>query len=48
MKYVYAGMSLFEDGTGDASKPGEGKFCNTLLAWHAQVCTVLRADSHHA
>jgi hypothetical protein len=37
MKYVYAGMANFEDGHGSVDKKGEGKFCNTLLAWHAKV-----------
>ncbi len=39
LKYVYAAMAIFEDGNGDSSKNGEGKFCNTLLAWHAKVRT---------
>lgn len=37
MKYVYAGMANFEDGQGVTDRKGEGKFCNTLLAWHAKV-----------
>ena len=42
MKYLYAAMSVFEDGNGNTDKKGDGRMGAALLSWHAKVVMRIR------